>query len=141
LARGRRLITFRTLLFVVLLGAVVAGAFYAVRWYDTNSFYVGVDSNELVIYQGRVGGFLWYHPVPVDRTGVTTADVPSTYLGALQAGVEETSVAGARSYVSNLVSVRCSQLNPPAGCPPGTSTVIPGPTTTVAPAPTTTKAP
>ncbi len=65
LARGRRLITFRTLLFVILFGAVLAGAFYAVRWYDTNSYFVGVNNNELVIYQGRIGGFLWYNPVEV----------------------------------------------------------------------------
>ena len=78
IARGRRLITFRTLLFVVLLAAVVAGAFYAVRWYDTNSYFVRVNHNELVIYQGRIGGFLWYNPVEVQRTGVTTADVPAS---------------------------------------------------------------
>jgi protein phosphatase len=76
-ARGRRLITFRTLLFVILLAAVVVGAYAAVRWYDINSYFVGVNNNELVIYQGRVGGFLWYHPVAVERTGVTTAP-PST---------------------------------------------------------------
>ena len=63
MARGRRLITFRTLLFLILLGAVVVGAFAAIRWYDINSYFVGVDNNELVVYQGRVGGFLWYHPV------------------------------------------------------------------------------
>ena len=83
IARGRRLITFRTLLFVILLGAVLAGAFYAVRWYDTNSYFVGVNNNELVIYQGRIGGFLWYNPVEVQRTGVTTADVPPQYTDQL----------------------------------------------------------
>ena len=40
MARGRRLITFRTLLFVILLAAVLVGAFSAVRWYDTNSYFV-----------------------------------------------------------------------------------------------------
>ena len=103
LARGRRLVTARTLLFVILLVAVVAGALFAVRWYDMNSYFVGVKNNELVIYQGRVGGFLWYHPVEVDRTGVTTADVPALYLGPLQAGVQESSVTSARTYVKNLV--------------------------------------
>src|SRR5580704_3923998 len=88
LARGRRLITFRTLLFVILLGAVVYGALAAVRWYDTNSYFVGVDHNELIIYQGRIGGFLWYKPQVVDRTAVTTADIPSRYLSNLQSGVE-----------------------------------------------------
>jgi protein phosphatase len=128
LARGRRLITFRTLLFVILLGAVIAGAYAAVRWYDINSYFVGVQNNELVIYQGRVGGFLWYHPVAVDRTGVTTADVPSLYLSELDAGVEETSVANARAYVSNLVTVKDNELNPSAASVP--TTTVPVTTTT-----------
>ncbi len=111
LARGRRLITFRTLIFVVLLAAVIVGAFAAVRWYDINSYFVRTQGNELVIYQGRIGGLLWYHPVEVDRTGVTTADVPASYLAALESGVEETSVANARAYVANLVNYEDSQNN------------------------------
>ena len=133
MARGRRLITYRTLLFVILLAGVVAGALYAVRWYDTNSYFVGVNNNELIIYQGRIGGFLWYHPTVVDRTGVTTADVPAVYLPALQAGVEETSVADARNYVSNLVSNEQTQQNPSSIVPPTTSappTTVPTTTTT-----------
>jgi protein phosphatase len=144
IARGRRLITYRTLLFVVLLAAVLAGAFYAVRWYDTNSYFVGVDNNELVIYQGRIGGFLWYNPVAVQRTGVTTADVPPQFVDQLNDGVEETSVAGARTYVSNLVQQRNCQLNPTSQfCTPtpGTTTPVPATTPTTAPPPTTTKAP
>lgn len=144
-ARGRRLITFRTLLFVILFGAVLAGAFYAVRWYDTNSYFVGVSNNELVIYQGRVGGFLWYHPQQVERTGVTTADVSAQYVSALQAGVEETSVASARTYVANLVCTRELQVNPEAICSSSatvtttTTTTTTRPTTTSVPAPSTTK--
>jgi serine/threonine protein phosphatase PrpC len=112
LARGRRLITLRTLLFVILLAAVVVGAFAAVRWYDINSYFVGVDHNELVIYQGRIGGFLWYHPVAVERTGVTTSDVPASYVPTLEAGVEETSVPNARAYVKNLVMYKASLSAP-----------------------------
>ena len=63
-ARGRRLITFRTVLFVVILAAILVGAYFAVRWYDTNSYYVQIHDNELMIYQGRIGGgVLWYKPV------------------------------------------------------------------------------
>ena len=140
IARGRRLITFRTLLFVILLGAVLAGAFYAVRWYDTNSYFVGVDHNELVIYQGRIGGFLWYNPVEVQRTGVTTADVPPQFVDQLHAGVEESSVASARTYVTNLVDQRNCQLNPSSAyCTPTPgATTTPSPPTTAAPGPTTT---
>jgi serine/threonine protein phosphatase PrpC len=133
LARGRRLITFRTLLFVILLAAVVAGGLYAVRWYDTNSYYVGVNNNELIVYQGRIGGFLWYHPTAVYRTGVTTADVPAVYLPALDAGVEETSVADARNYVRNLVGDKQTQQNPSSVVAP---TAVPA---TTVPATATTK--
>jgi len=128
MARGRRLITIRTLLFVILFAAVIVGAFAAVRWYDTNSYFVRVTDNELIVYQGRIGGFLWYHPQKVESTGVTTADVPSTYLPALRAGVEESSVASARAYVHNLV---CQQnpTSPSCGAPSPTPTT-PSTTTT-----------
>jgi len=147
MARGRRLITVRTLLFVILVLAVIAGAYFAIRWYDTNSYFVGVDNNELVIYQGRVGGFLWYHPEELERTGVTTADVPSIYLQALESGVQESSVASARLYVGNLVTTKECQENPSSpscSTPTSTSTTTP-PATTAPPAtsapPTTVKAP
>ena len=100
------------MIFVVLLAAAVAGALFALSWYDSNSYYVGVDNNELVVYQGRIGGFLWFHPVAVDRTGVTTADVPTRYLNALDSGVEEASVASAQCYVNNLKAVKAAQANP-----------------------------
>jgi protein phosphatase len=136
MARGRRLITVRTLLFVILVLAVIAGAYFAIRWYDTNSYFVGVDNNELVIYQGRVGGFLWYHPEELERTGVTTADVPSIYLQALESGVQESSVASARLYVGNLVTTKECQENPSSpscSTPTSTSTTTP-PATTAPPA-------
>jgi serine/threonine protein phosphatase PrpC len=122
LARGRRLVTVRTLIFVLLLAALIVGGYAAVRWYDTNSYYVGVKNNELVIYQGRIGGFLWYHPTEVKRTGVTTADVPPTYLHALDAGVEESSYADARRYVANLESAK-SQQNSTLTAPPAQASV------------------
>ena len=134
--RGRRLITFRTLLFVVLLAAIVAGAYGAVRWYNTNSYYVGLDGQQLVIYQGRIGGLLWYQPKAVVHTHKTTADVPATYLPALKAGVEESSLAGARTYVKNLVDAENSTHPPPTTTLPPTVTTVTGSTPTSAASPT-----
>ena len=108
---------------------MVVGAFAAVRWYDINSYFVRVHDNELVIYQGRIGGLLWYHPVQVEPTGVTTADVPASYVPALEAGVEETSVANARAYVANLVNYKKTQKAPSTLTTP--TTKAPVTTTTV----------
>jgi protein phosphatase len=139
-ARGRRLVTFRTLLFVVLLGAIVFGAYYAVRWYDTNAYYVQVNNNELMIFHGRVGGGVLYKPVEVERTGVTTADIPAYAVPGLVAGIQEDSLKAAQSYVAGLVASQhqtaCAQ-NPAAPACTSTGTgVPPGGTVT-----TTTKAP
>ena len=125
-ARGRRLITVRTLLFAVILVGILYAAFYAVRWYDTNAYYVQVNNNELMIYHGRVGGGVLYKPVRVERTGVTTADVPAYSLAQLQAGVQEDSLKAAQAYVANLALTQrqasCVQ-NPLAfGCPATTTT-------------------
>lgn len=125
LARGRRLITVRTFIFIVCLVAVVAGVYGALRWYDTNSYFVQVDQNELVIYQGRIGGFLWFHPEVVQRTGVTVGDIPSTYVPAVTAGVEETSVADAQGYVNNLKSQQQAQAQAAQPNPVASTTTTP----------------
>ncbi len=136
-ARGRRLVTVRTLLFVVLVGAVAFGAYYAVRWYDTNAYYVQVNNNELMIYHGRVGGGVLYKPVEVERTGVTTADIPAYAVPGLVTGVQEDSLKAAQTYVAGLVATQhqavCTQNPAAPGCTPTTTTlpVAPGaPTTT-----------
>ena len=130
IARGRRLVTLRTFLFLILAAAIIGAGYFAVRWYDTNSYYVGVDQGHVVIYQGRIGGFLWFHPKAVDHTGVTVFQVPATYIPALQAGVEETSVANAQAYVRNLEQQQ-RELQATAANPAVTSPLVPGtPTTT-----------
>ena len=120
-ARGRRLITFRVVLFAVILAAILYAAFYAVRWYDTNAYYVQVSNNELMIYHGRIGGGVLYKPVVVDRTRVTTADVPPYTISQLEAGVQEDSLKSARAYVANLVATQaqtvCTQSPATPGCP------------------------
>ncbi|HEY2563376.1 MAG TPA: Stp1/IreP family PP2C-type Ser/Thr phosphatase [Acidimicrobiales bacterium] len=129
---ARRLLTFRALLVVVILAAVIYGAFYAVRWYNNNSFFVKTHNNELVIYQGRIGGFLWYHPVVVDRTGVRPSNVPAPYLPSITAGVQESSLADARTYVKNL---KAAQKSTQTTTPPPVPTTTTTTTTTTVPAP------
>ena len=134
-----RRVTFRVLLFAVLLVAVVAAAYALVRWYATDNWFVTLDGNQVVIYQGRPGGLLWFQPTVVDRTGLTTADVLPLRLAALRADRQEPSLAQAKRYVANLRQEYQSQQAIANGSGTGfttTTTTVPSTTTT-----TTTTAP
>jgi hypothetical protein len=113
-------------LFAVVLVGILSAAFYAVRWYDTNAYYIQVNNNELMIYHGRVGGGVLYQPVRVERTGFTTADVPAYALAQLCDGVQEDSLKAAQAYVANLALTQRKATgvqNPLAsGCPATTTT-------------------
>jgi protein phosphatase len=130
--RGPRRITFRVLLFLILLGAVAYGAWYVIEVYVGDSYFVGLQKGQLVIYQGRPGGFLGLDPKIVTHTGVTTAQVGSLVIPALRAGVQEPSRAAANRYVSTLVAAQCSLENPPPSCSTAatTTTTVTVPATT-----------
>lgn len=89
----------RSVLFILLLAAVVAAAYAAMRWYAMSNWYVTVDRGHLAVYQGRPGGFLWFKPQLVDETPVTTTEVlPYT----VPHDRTEPSLAAAKRYVRNL---------------------------------------
>lgn len=98
----RSRITWRVLLFVVLLLAVLGGALATIQWYGTSTYYVAFDGDEVAIYQGRPGGLLWIEPELEEATDVPRDDVPARYLGDLEAGREYSSLADARQFVSNI---------------------------------------
>ena len=70
---SQRRITLRVVLFILLVAAIPVGAFFAIRWYAYDNWFLSVQDNEIVIQQGHPGGVLWFHPRVVDRTGVTTS--------------------------------------------------------------------
>ncbi len=124
-ARIPRRITFRVVLFLVVLGGLAYAGFATVRWYVHSSYFVGFSHNQVVIYQGRPGGFVGINPKIVKRTQVTAGQVPSYKVPDLQSGVQEPSYKAALGYVTSLQQSVCSLQQPPAYC----STVTP-PTTT-----------
>jgi len=116
-----RLITFRVVLFTLLVAAVVVGAYVFVRWYATDNWYVTVNGQQLVVYQGRPGGLLWFRPKLVDQTGVTTSQVLAVHLPALQGDVNEPSLGDARHYVVLLHQEFVSQQQVAQGGAPNAS--------------------
>lgn len=97
-----RLITFRVVLFFLLVLAVVAAGYGLIRWYAMDEWYVSVHDGHLAVYQGRPGGFLWFKPRLVDETHVTTKQVLHFQLPAVERDKREPSLAAARGYVENL---------------------------------------
>jgi PPM family protein phosphatase len=137
-----RRVTLRVLFFAVLLAAVVAAAYFLVRWYATDNWFVTLDGNQVVIYQGRPGGLLWFKPTVVQRTGLTTADVLTRRIGTLRADKQEPSLAQARRYVANLRQEYQSQQAIANGNGTGsTTTTTTVPPTTTTPTITTTTTP
>ena len=98
----RERLRWRSLAFAIGVLAVVAGALLTIQWYGTSTYFVGVDDGEVVIYQGRPGGLLWIDPTLERRTGIDTDDVPVRYRDDLEEGREQSSLAEARRYVSNI---------------------------------------
>jgi PPM family protein phosphatase len=100
-ARPRRL-TFRSLLFVILVLAVAGAAAGAVWWFARNTFYVGVAGEEVVIYRGRPGGVLWIEPTIEQHTNLLLAQVPAERRQDVEDGRTEPTLEDARDYVRAL---------------------------------------
>ncbi len=94
--------TWRVALFVVLLLGLFFAVGYAFAYFANNTYYVGVDGQNVVVYQGRPGGVLWIKPVVVERTDLTLDQVPTARRAQLTAGQDEPTVDDARRYIANL---------------------------------------
>lgn len=125
-----RRVTFRVVLFLVLVAAVVIGAVLVVRWFANRSYFVGLDHSQIVIYRGQPGGTLWFQPQVVQRTGLTTDSVLPGRVPDLQHGTEEPSLDAARRYISNLTSEARSL--PAQNSPANPATTVPAAETTPA---------
>lgn len=102
--RTRR-VTLRVLLFLVVLAALAAAAVAVVRWYVNSSYFVQMHRGQVVVYQGRRGGFLGIDPHPVWHTGIPADHiVEQPKLDQLNHGVEEPSLRAACNYVVQLTN-------------------------------------
>jgi PPM family protein phosphatase len=102
--RRSRRITFRVVLFLLVLAVLVAGAIASVKWFADRSYFVGLDHSQIVIYRGQPGGTLWFQPEIIQRTGLTTASVLPSRVPDLRHGTQEPSLDAARRYVANLTA-------------------------------------
>jgi PPM family protein phosphatase len=100
--RSRTRVTWRLVVFVVVLAAVLGGAYATVVWYGTSTYYVGFDDDDVAIFRGRPGGLLWIDPDLVERTELSRDDVPARYRSSIESGQQYSRLSEARRFVANV---------------------------------------
>ena len=137
--QGRRL-TWRVLLFSLILLALIGGAFATIQWYGRSTYFVGFEGDRVAIFKGRPGGVLWLNPVLEETTDIERSHVPADTRDDLDAGKEQSSLGDAHRYVDRL-STRADELaaETTTTTRPATTTSAPR-TTTTRPGTTTTPA-
>lgn len=100
--RNRRITVIIAILVLLLAGA---GAGYATyRWSQTR-YYVGESNGKVAIFQGvptNIFGFNLYHEV--ERTSISTSDLPQTWRDELTEGITRDNLDEARAHVKYLRS-------------------------------------
>jgi protein phosphatase len=100
--RARPGLSWRSVVFALVVLAVVGGAIATIQWYGASTYYVGFDGNEVGIFHGRPGGVLWIDPKLQSDTGIKRDEVPDRYVDAITTGKEQASLREARRYVANI---------------------------------------
>lgn len=112
-------LTWRVGLFVVAFIGIFAAGFFVIQWMATNTYYVGLDRTEVVIYQGRPGGLLWYQPTVVRRSGIDIAQVPGEFAGDIRNGRDQPTLADAEGYLDRIQrrirDAEAASIPPPTG--------------------------
>ena len=106
--RGPRF-TWRVLLFIIAVLAIIGATFAAVTYYARDTYFVGFDKDTVVIYRGRPGGVLWIRPELVERSELTRQTIPKTSVPDIEAGKVEPTRDDAHQYLTNLADQATEQ--------------------------------
>jgi protein phosphatase len=131
---GRRRRILSAALVVLPLLAVLAVAVGGVAWYARQSYYVGFDGDEVVLYRGIPGGVLGFDPTVEQRSGIERAALEP----ADAANVDDGAARGSRTRAERFLSALEDRTTTTSTTRPRTTTTTRAPsTTTRAGAPTT----
>lgn len=122
---AQKRMTWRVVIFVFAVVAVLGAAVWAVAWYARGAYYVGLDNEQVAIFRGRPGGLLWFDPTLVERKQQPSgAELLPLQRMELEAGHEVATKAAADRYVNNLRQEVEARRTPPTTLVPP-STAIP----------------
>jgi hypothetical protein len=83
---------------------ILLGGFWLVGSYARDNYFVGFDQDQVVIYQGRPGGVLWFDPTIEDQTEFLVVDLTPALASEVDGNPEFGSVSDAQAYVDELES-------------------------------------
>ena len=96
--RGRGLLTWRLGFVVAAVVIVIVLVVSVVAAYARSVYFVGVEGGDVVIYQGRPGGVLWFDPTVEEPVNVGVVELDDVEYEAVAAGVEFDRIDDARDY-------------------------------------------
>jgi protein phosphatase len=97
-----RVFSVRAFLFLLVLAAIAAGIVGVTIWFQRSSYYVGLSSGRVSIYQGRPGGLIWFKPQLLQRSALRSDELLPNSVDDLRSGITETSLKAARAEVRSL---------------------------------------
>ena len=101
---------------LVTVGVVVAilfGAIALIGTYARNNYYVGFDQDQVVVYQGRPDGVLWFDPTIEDQSALLRDDLTPALELEVEANPEFKDIDDANAYIDQL-EVRLAEASDPA---------------------------
>lgn len=101
-ARSRWFLPLRPFLLGVSALGLTLVATMSSSWYASSAWYAADVDGEVVILQGRPGGFLWHDPAPVEVTGVRVEELNGTAHELLTSEPSWSSLSEAKGFVDNL---------------------------------------
>ncbi len=101
----------RALSALVLAVLIVIGGVWALATYARNNYFVGYENEQVVVYQGRPGGFLWFDPTFEEAAGLLRDQLTPALNLEVEANPEFGSLSDAQAYVAELEGRAAESLN------------------------------
>lgn len=95
--------TWRVGVFIAAFVFVILFGLAFIWWTGTKTWYVGVDGDNVAIFNGKPGGVLWIQPSLAEDSDLLVANVPAAAMVDLENGVEQPSLKSARIYIDKLI--------------------------------------
>jgi len=102
LAPLTKVFTWRRVVFVVVVLMVLVALVGSLAVYARSAYYVGTDGQEIVIYQGRPGGVLWFDATLTERSGLLVGALEARDVELVVDGLEFDDLKDAEAHVEVL---------------------------------------